>query len=144
MRRLLLAVSLLGCSADDAPEKSCDPLALAREASSSGALDCGHVARGTDPRPAWQCAAKAFRDGTPFRVSEQRAGIDSEITFAVTRRADRTVDIFTRDSDPTGGGGATPTVDHTTCMPGVLVADAMDGIERVGCGSPYTTTRLCP
>jgi hypothetical protein len=142
-----LVACLLGCSASDADqaERSCDPVELASQSAAAATKDCGHVALGTDPRPAWACATEAFRARVPFRVSESLSGIDSTVTITVVGAPDSAITIFSRDSDPVTERElhGTATVTRVSCSPGEVQASPSDGIERVGCGPVHTSATIC-
>jgi hypothetical protein len=79
-------------------------------------------------------------------VSESLRGIDSTVTFAVVRKGDGSVTIYSRGSDPVterNEHGAL-TITTLTCRPGAVVASPNDGIERVECtGTPAVSKRAC-
>lgn len=143
MARLAVIALLTACSVAD-PERDCDPASLAAAAAGRSAQNCGHVPLGGDPRPAWACATKAFRNGVPFFVVEEIRGIDSTITAAVARAPNGSTTIFNRDNDPSGGSGAPPRTRRVPCATAAIETSPTDMVERVNCTGTATAADVCP
>lgn len=69
------------------------------------AINCGRIRIRENPEAATECALRAFRDGTPFRVRYDLRGIDSDVSAGLVYGSDRQLYALTFDGDPSGRGG---------------------------------------
>jgi hypothetical protein len=80
-----------------------------------GARQCGLVALRGDPKPGWQCALQADRDGAPFWYGLQQQGEDSEVWIAAIRTPSGAHIVLSYDSNVFGGRGLHPRFDQLPC-----------------------------
>jgi hypothetical protein len=132
-------VLVLGCGKTQG--SNCDPDDAARELAGSSAVDCGIVAAGADPTAVDTCAADAVTGRKAFRAHFEQQGIDSRVIRVIAGTADGKVFFLSYDGDPSGGGGAHPTLDQSECV-GPLV-DRTTGHRAVGCASMGAPGRTC-
>ncbi|HET6842223.1 MAG TPA: carboxypeptidase-like regulatory domain-containing protein [Candidatus Angelobacter sp.] len=93
-----------------------------RALAGAAAIDCGHVQVKASPASATKCAVRAFRQGKPFVVRYDIAGIDSELAGGFASNGDGDVYGVLFDSMGMSGGdlkdGETmPDGSHTFIMP---------------------------
>jgi hypothetical protein len=120
MTRLRLAASLAiaclaflsACSDDD----ECNLGDEARSRAGTGAIDCGHVALGDDPKTVDDCVTEAFETDQPFYAEYEARGTDSDVVRGIARNAEGTVTFLLWDSDPSGGGGHDPVISGDVCV----------------------------
>ena len=130
-------LSTMGCSSSSTAD--CDPDAAARTTAGDQAVDCGSVAIGADSSIVDRCVVQAFMAYKPFRAHYDRQGTDSKVVQVVVGTAMRDVSYFFYDSDPSGGSGAHPTLDHAECVdPHPDAAQA-----TLLCDSMGTRVRIC-
>lgn len=87
---------------------------LARELAGTNAEACGIVGIDEDRAPADDCMVQATEDRAPAWASFQLQGIDSRIDEAWAYDGTTLFGLI-RDSDPSGGSGARPTLTQSTC-----------------------------
>jgi hypothetical protein len=100
-----------GCSSDD-----CDLLAALRSRAGKGAVDCGHAAVGGPTTDVDACVLAAFHERRAFFARYEQQGTDSRVEAGIAADADHNVTFLLLDSDPSGGGGADPTIDAAGCV----------------------------
>ena len=69
------------------------------------AIDCGRVRVRGNPKAANECAVKAFREGSPFRVRYDLQGIDSDVSAGLVYTPEGGLYGLVFDGDPSGQGG---------------------------------------
>jgi len=74
-----------------------------KRSAGAGAIDCGRVKVGGDPKTATKCAIGAQKAAKPFRIRYDLQGFDSSVAVAIVRTPSGTVGALMYDSDPSGG-----------------------------------------
>jgi hypothetical protein len=85
-----------------------------RQLATMGAINCGRVGIGGNPKKPTDCALAANSAGAPFRIRYDIQGIDSDVAGGFARTPDGQLFALSFDGDPTGGGGTSFTRQHVT------------------------------
>jgi hypothetical protein len=102
--------------------------------------DCGLLESDEIDEDVVACVQKHLASGKPFRVREQRMGIDSAVVYAWTQDAAGVVKQYDFDSNVCGfasvcrTAGCGPRVNVWTCQGATLVAEMDDGDVDSGVG----------
>ena len=107
-----------------------DAIAAARARAGADAVDCGR-ASSRNPKSLDACMADAFRAGRAFVGVLDEQGIDSAVGRVYAGTTSRDVRQYHFDSDPSGGGGAAPTVSVVRCSHPVV--EEASGGRRIRC-----------
>jgi len=114
-RMMLLAGPVVAlCNVSHADPSSPFEAELARLAGRS-ARQCGLVDLRGDPKPGWQCALQADRDGVAFWFGLRQRGVDSEVWTAAIRTPRGEHIVLSYDSNIFGGRGLHPGFDQVRC-----------------------------
>ena len=116
---LSILVVFVGCSSNDSmvrPVVACDFAAKLKSRAGAGAMDCGHAALGGSASAVDACVVQAFQAGQAFYARYDRQGIDSAVVFGIAGDSSGNVIFMLRDSDPSGGSGAPPTLYENSCL----------------------------
>jgi len=126
---LLLTLAMVAptCHAADSAPASLEKKLVALAGADS--RNCGSVALGGDQKPAIACAKTGVSSAVPFRVAIQVQGIDSLVWQGAARDAQGKLWMVFHDSDPSGGGGAAPTLSAMLCRELVFSVDGKDALE---------------
>ena len=108
--------TLVGCH----PKSSCDLTVQLKQRAGAAAKDCGDATSDAGIAETDACVVSSFGKDEPFFAEYSRQGEDSKLTLGISSDGKGNVAFLEYDSDPSGGGSATPVINGSICRDPVL------------------------